>query len=593
MAQILVPIADQATGSWTTTPLWSKVDDDSTVNPTGDGTAITSADNISPDTADLELPNSGVVTPTPGDHILRARWNKSASGGHQVNPELELWQGIPGTGTLIATLAVTDIGDTEIESTYTLTGTEVGNITDYNDLYLRLERVGNTGGSPGTRRSLIVDLIELEIPGPGFLVDQAVESDVAIDVQLQAAPPEGLVIFAVGEQGTIWASENGIDWEERDGSAAGTRSVYDVAFAPELDLFVLPLSSEPGTGGVLVSADGFSWVYDEAIASTASYHTAVWSPPLDLFLIGHNGVRSSPDGDNWSAVTLARGSPVGVIRWAPGWDLLVLGQDVFTGSPTQGIETSPDGIDWTLVGPSTTNSFYGAFDYSETQTRGLIIDQVADAVYYSNNGSTWTFGGFQDTTNQPFAVAWGPGVGLWVVVGTTGHIWTDDLGTASLAGWAKPTSPTSASLRAITWVPFLNMFVAVGQNGTIITSTDGSNWTLQTNVPDTTFLLGVGYGFAAASGLVAEKATESDVAFDVSITTTLTEFLVEEAAESDVAFDVEFRQTFDLSTQLTVPINLVEALVVRPETPAQGLGILTRGDHRPKIYRLGRKVVRR
>lgn len=165
MAQILVPISDQATGSWTTTPLWSKVDDDSTVSPTGDGTTITSDNNTSPDNADLELTNTGISDPgVSTGHIIRARWNKSASGGHAINAVCELWQGIPGTGTLIATLSVTNIGATEVGSTYTLSAGEANSISDYNDLYLRVSRQGDTGGPPGNRRSLVVDLVEFEIP---------------------------------------------------------------------------------------------------------------------------------------------------------------------------------------------------------------------------------------------------------------------------------------------------------------------------------------------------------------------------------------------------------------------------------------------
>lgn len=163
MAQILVPVADLAAGSWTTTPLWSKVDDDSTVNPSGDGTTITSADNSAPDNADLDLA-TGTDPASSTGHILRARWNKSASGGHAINAVLELWQGTPGTGTLIATLSVTGITEVEQESTYTLSTAEADSITDYAALNLRVSRQGDTGGNPSTRRSLVVDLVELEIP---------------------------------------------------------------------------------------------------------------------------------------------------------------------------------------------------------------------------------------------------------------------------------------------------------------------------------------------------------------------------------------------------------------------------------------------
>lgn len=163
MAQILVPIADQATGTWSATPLWSKVDDDSTVNPSGDATTITSDTNTSPDNADLQLA-TGEDPSQSVNHTLRARWNKSASGGHVINAVLELWEGIPGTGTLRATLTVNGIGEIEVESTYTLSGAETDSITNYSNLYLRVSRQGDTGGPGGSRRSLVVDLVEFQVP---------------------------------------------------------------------------------------------------------------------------------------------------------------------------------------------------------------------------------------------------------------------------------------------------------------------------------------------------------------------------------------------------------------------------------------------
>ncbi len=163
MAQILVPVADVAAGAWTATPLWAKVDDNSVLNPTGDGLEITSADNSSPDNADLQLSAGGDPGVSTG-HIMRARWRKSASGGHSINAVLELWEGVPGTGTLRATLTVTGIGSTEVQSTKTLTAGEADAIGNYGDLYLRVSRQGDTGGSPSSRRSLVVDLVEFEAP---------------------------------------------------------------------------------------------------------------------------------------------------------------------------------------------------------------------------------------------------------------------------------------------------------------------------------------------------------------------------------------------------------------------------------------------
>lgn len=166
MAQFARPDSDIATGSWSATPLWSKIDE----GDPGDDTTITSDNNTSPDNADFTLSDvsdPGVDT----NHIIRVEWNKDSSGGHSINAVAELWQGTPGTGTLIATLSVTGIGATPQTDTYTLTSTEAGNITDYTGLTLRLSRQGDTGGSPSGRRSLVVDFAELEVPDAATQVD--------------------------------------------------------------------------------------------------------------------------------------------------------------------------------------------------------------------------------------------------------------------------------------------------------------------------------------------------------------------------------------------------------------------------------------
>lgn len=159
MAQFVRPTSDIAAGLWTTAPLWSKVDE----GAPGDDVVITSGNNSSPDNADFGC-NAVTDPEVSTGHVLRAAWNKSAAAGHSVNAVLELWQGTPGTGTLIATLSVTAIGETEVTSTYTLSGTEADSITDYSALTLRLSRQGDTGGAGSTRRSLVADFIELEVP---------------------------------------------------------------------------------------------------------------------------------------------------------------------------------------------------------------------------------------------------------------------------------------------------------------------------------------------------------------------------------------------------------------------------------------------
>ena len=158
MAQFLRPDADQATGSWASTPLWSKVEEGVASD---DGTLITLASGNADNFADLRLDNGTDPSVSTG-HILRADWHK-VSGTRTINGQLELWQGVPGTGSLIATLTTVEpSADTDYQ--VSLTGTETDNITDYTDLYLRVYYDYTGGGAPS---DFAVDAVELEIPDAG------------------------------------------------------------------------------------------------------------------------------------------------------------------------------------------------------------------------------------------------------------------------------------------------------------------------------------------------------------------------------------------------------------------------------------------
>jgi hypothetical protein len=64
-----------------------------------------------------------------------------------------------------------------------------------------------------------------------------------------------------------------------------------------------------------------------------------------------------------------------------------------------------------------------------------------------------------------------------VAVGNSGEIVTSD---GSGFSWTQRTSGVGDNLEAVTWVPWLSLFVAVGGSATCITSPDGINWTTRT-----------------------------------------------------------------------------------------------------------------
>jgi hypothetical protein len=161
MAQFIRPISDVADGLWTTTPFFSKIDED--IGGGGDDVTVASeavANNTNTTNLDLEGTNSGIGDPSVSTgHILRVLW--ASSSVRNITGHLELWQGVPDTGSLLADATVEIVDATEVTTALTLSGAEADSITNYNDLHFRLWGRGTEGGPA---RSLVVDAIELEIP---------------------------------------------------------------------------------------------------------------------------------------------------------------------------------------------------------------------------------------------------------------------------------------------------------------------------------------------------------------------------------------------------------------------------------------------
>ncbi|UFH52715.1 T9SS type A sorting domain-containing protein [Spirosoma sp. KNUC1025] len=124
-----------------------------------------------------------------------------------------------------------------------------------------------------------------------------------------------------------------------------------------------------------------------------------------------------------------------------------------------------------------------------TNKYGLFIGVGTDnTVALSSNGTTW-MKGLIGTTSQLNGVTVGsPVVGV-VTVGTNGIILGSSDGGYS---WSIKTSPTTNTLNDITYGN--SLYVAVGNNSTILTSPDGTTWTVRyANTPVPVTLRGVTY----------------------------------------------------------------------------------------------------
>ena len=164
MTQYINPASDTTnTGVWTTTPLWSKVDDGPP--STGDGTVVVS--DGSPSAAETFV-CAGTTAGDPAvstGHILEAKWAKNASGGANYIGSVEIRQGYvseASLGTLIVTLASAAISGTTLQvDSVTLSTAQAGAITDYSALSFRCWAAKSGGGA---NRAFKIDYVSLRLP---------------------------------------------------------------------------------------------------------------------------------------------------------------------------------------------------------------------------------------------------------------------------------------------------------------------------------------------------------------------------------------------------------------------------------------------
>jgi hypothetical protein len=301
----LLPTSDQAVGSWTTSPLWSKVDDDSVVAATGDGVTITSdavGNNTNTTNADLKL-DSGTDPGRSSDHVIRVRWSRSGSASLQAH--CELWQGIPGTGTQIASLdSATDVGATEVAATLTLTGTQADNITDYTDLYLRLWGRGTAGGAA---RSLIVELVEFAIPAV-LTQHQKVSYDSEADSTTHSLtitePTEGRLMVLVACASAVLNTPSGWSLAISATNDPDVRIFYRIAPASFGTTVQFGSGSSCSASAVFMEyspIDGTPLDRTASQPSVAQTGTTATTTQADELLIAALGAGGTNADNNWSS----------------------------------------------------------------------------------------------------------------------------------------------------------------------------------------------------------------------------------------------------------------------------------------------------
>ena len=327
---------------------------------------------------------------------------------------------------------------------------------------------------------------------------------------------------AVGENGTIVRCSSGQNaWTNVPSGT--TVSLRSIAASADANVVVV------GGGGTILRSvnSGQSWS-GVASGTTENLNRVVYTIFNYFVAVGDNGViRKSTNGTTWTTLTsgtskrlvsigypsvgnvklvaLAEDSTVLVSEnHGTNWSAITVNiprpvtygsRDGTTGYAQDGIRmTSIDSTNWSYTLPSVSGIFglgYGNGRF--VALAGLNRMTSPDLVNWS----------IATTTHGHNAVTFGNG--LLVSVGEGNNTFSNGFVSVSMDGsrWLPQTTPTQVYLNAVTYAQ--GKFVAVGANGTILTSTNGMNWANRTTGSTSAQLRDVAYG----NGLFTAIGTSS------------------------------------------------------------------------------------
>ena len=275
---------------------------------------------------------------------------------------------------------------------------------------------------------------------------------------------------AVGSSGAIFSSSDGVTWSKKD---SGTRwFLASVTYGNNLFVAV-------GGGGLIrTSTNGETWT-KRSYGDSATLYSVIYA--TDKFVaVGAGGVIvTSPDGASW---TVRRSPQSGQMDLR---SVVESGGKILAVGGRQTIITSSDvGINWTRTNHNSTATINRDFLHDAIHANGKFIAVgLKGVVLTSTNGTAWTPSTpgplsslFQGEKKHLYSITHngisGTG-GKYVVTGNEGTVITSSNGTS----WTT-ISDIRPYLRDVTYAA--GKFVAVGaynkESGAVRYSTDGSTW---------------------------------------------------------------------------------------------------------------------
>jgi hypothetical protein len=221
-------------------------------------------------------------------------------------------------------------------------------------------------------------------------------------------------------------------------------------------------------------ADQTSAMSQVALANSGDWVDVEYSPELNLFCMIANGstnIQTSPDGITWTLRTGASSAAWSDMTWSPE-----LGIFCAVAQGSTAIQTSPDGINWTLRTGASANGL-NAITWSSSLGIFCAGDSNNTNIQTSPDGINWTLR-TGASANGVSGIVWSEELGIFCTCSGTGtSIQTSPDG----INWTLRTGALSGG-EDIVWSKELGLFCVAGTTTAtaVETSPDGITWTSRT-----------------------------------------------------------------------------------------------------------------
>ena len=276
------------------------------------------------------------------------------------------------------------------------------------------------------------------------------------------------IFIAVGANGIIYISSNSTNWTLINSNT--TSNLRSIVYAINIGLFIIVgyYSTLSGSQSItqnaviLTSTDTINW--NAYINDDRSENLGIaYSEKLKRYVMLKNNrhIFISTDGIDWVEIEQQLQSFANKVIYVEDFEAF------FTCK--ESVFKSSDGINWSTMSLTGSGLAYLKYFSRMWLTSG-------NRWYYTNDGVNWQRATWQQYNVDGICAS--EKLRMFVAVGDYGKIYKSD-GISEI--FNEVTSGVSTRLWDVVFSEILGLFVAVGNGGTILTSSDGINWTQRTS----------------------------------------------------------------------------------------------------------------